>query len=69
MENKIITLVRARNLLQSMTGTNAELDQIACQLNAFIEKHCDHEFVYDLIDISPECSKTVSYCSKCERLA
>ena len=32
----------------------------------FIMKHCRHSFVYDMIDITPDHSKTICYCSKCE---
>ena len=27
---------------------------------------CSHEWIYDLIDISPDKSETICYCCKCE---
>jgi len=31
-----------------------------------IEKLCSHDFVYDVVDISPDHSKQICYCTKCE---
>jgi len=43
-----------------------DFQDIIKRLDGFIAKHCKHTFVYDLIDISPDYSKTICYCSKCE---
>lgn len=41
-----------------------------CQLKELcdqhIRMHCKHDFVDDYIDISPECSQKITYCSICE---
>ncbi len=31
-----------------------------------IQTCCEHTFEYDLIDITPDTSKTIFYCTKCE---
>lgn len=31
-----------------------------------IQSFCEHTFEYDLIDITPDTSKTIFYCTKCE---
>ena len=31
----------------------------------YLKTHCRHIIVKDVIDISPETSKTIHYCSKC----
>lgn len=31
----------------------------------YLKTHCRHIIVKDVIDISPEKSKTIQYCSKC----
>jgi len=35
------------------------------QLHKFISLHCDHIFVDDYIDITPDKSERITYCSKC----
>ena len=34
--------------------------------NEYIEKICNHVFIEDVIDISPDESKAISYCKLCE---
>lgn len=43
-----------------------EINNIVKGINNDIQRLCDHEFVIDTIDIDPEKSKTVCYCSICE---
>jgi hypothetical protein len=31
-----------------------------------LENSCDHEWINDYIDIGPDCSQIICYCSKCE---
>jgi len=31
------------------------------------ESECEHEYVIDFIDVSPDKSMTIRYCSKCEK--
>lgn len=43
-----------------------DFQAIIKQLDNFIIKHCKHTFVCELINISPENSKTIYYCTKCQ---
>jgi hypothetical protein len=36
------------------------------QLNKFICLHCEHIFIDDYIDITPDRSERITYCSKCQ---
>lgn len=36
------------------------------QLNKLISLHCEHIFVDDYIDITPDTSERITYCSKCQ---
>ena len=36
------------------------------QLHKFISLHCEHIFVDDYIDITPDRSEMITYCSKCQ---
>ena len=44
---------------------NAHLKNALEQLNLFLIQNCIHEFVDDFIDIDPDRSMQISYCSKC----
>jgi len=44
-----------------------EYHEIYNSIKQFIEKNCIHQIEYDSIDISPDCSKTIRYCLKCEK--
>jgi len=46
---------------------NAEYREICIKIQTFIDKHCEHHIVFDLIDINPDVSKTIQYCVKCNK--
>ena len=37
------------------------------RVNLEIEDNCNHVWETDLIDIDPDNSKTIQYCTKCEK--
>ena len=42
-----------------------EYSQIVKLMGKYIRKHCDHVMKYDEIDIDPDRSKSIQYCSRC----
>lgn len=42
-----------------------EYSQIVNLMEKYIRKHCDHVMKYDEIDIDPDRSKSIQYCSRC----
>ena len=39
-----------------------------CELmEQYIERHCQHHIIHDVIDISPDASQTIHYCEYCEK--
>lgn len=46
---------------------NAEYKEICTKIQSFIDKHCEHHIIYDLIDINPDESRTIRYCEKCNK--
>ena len=42
-----------------------EYTQIMRLMESYIRKHCDHVMEYDEIDIDPDRSKSIQYCSRC----
>lgn len=42
-----------------------EYSQIVKLMGKYIRKHCDHVMEYDEIDIDPDRSKSIQYCSRC----
>ena len=42
--------------------------QMICNLmEKYIETHCQHHIIHDVIDISPDASQTIRYCEYCEK--
>ena len=41
--------------------------ELLTRINSQIEHNCVHVWETDLIDIDPDCSQTIKYCSKCEK--
>ena len=44
-----------------------EYQEIYNRIKQFIEKKCIHQIVYDSIDTSPDSSRMIRYCLKCEK--
>jgi len=44
----------------------AQLNNTILQIDIILTKDCDHNYVEDEIDITPECSKRITYCTICE---
>ena len=52
-----------------LKNVNKEIDEInetLFNLDKIIFLNCEHNFVDDLIDITPDTSKHVTYCTVCE---
>ena len=43
-----------------------EIETDINEINKCISLHCDHIFVDDYIDINPDTSERITYCSKCQ---
>lgn len=61
-------MIRAREILNTVhisiqDNSFREISQI---INSYIHTHCNHEFVDDLIDITPDTSKNIRYCIHCD---
>lgn len=39
--------------------------EIVNLMNCYINTYCKHHIVEDLIDINPDCSRTIRYCEHC----
>jgi hypothetical protein len=64
----IYPFVKMRDILKNVPKEH-QVDpiyqQIEKTLDDYIETHCQHHVVQDMIDISPEYSKTIYYCEHC----
>ena len=62
----IAAMVRAKTLLKNReSNPNPELIIIVSLIDEYISKDCVHNIVYDMIDITPDTSKTIRYCTEC----
>jgi len=65
-ENKstIAAMVRAKSLLQNR-ASDPDFVNIVSLIEKYINDHCAHHIIYDTIDITPDTSKTIQYCTEC----
>jgi hypothetical protein len=68
ISNKLREKIRIeRELYVSKNLTKCqEYKNLLNEINNFLYNHCDHQWLTDLIDITPEKSKYITYCEKCE---
>jgi|LauGreDrversion2_2_1035103.scaffolds.fasta_scaffold162882_2 hypothetical protein len=68
MERHISLMRTARNQLLCIPPSkqSPEYSAIFQSIQAYLRTQCRHNIVEDLIDIHPECSKTIYYCEYCE---
>ena len=62
-------MIIIRNLLQQELPEKKEYSfflDIVEKVQQYIEVYCQHTIIEDLIDIDPDRSKTIYYCTKCE---
>ena len=52
------------NQVESVINKRADL---LSRINSQIQNNCDHTWETDLIDIDPDRSQTIKYCTKCEK--
>lgn len=67
--NEIKTIHYNNKNVIGLKNVNKEIDEInetLFNLNKIIYLNCEHNFVDDLIDITPDTSKHVTYCTVCE---
>ena len=65
-ENIITALNSMKNIMSRINiGNDAILLSIKTHIEQYIIEHCDHNIVYDYIDIAPECGHTIKFCDLC----
>ena len=42
-----------------------EINEIFDKIKTYLRNHCEHTMITDLIDIDPDRSKEIQYCTKC----
>jgi len=65
-EKEFIEILSHKNLKYDFLQKKTIILPIKNVLNNHIKNKCNHEFVTDLIDISPDVSKNITYCKICE---
>jgi len=64
---EVKTMLSIQKQLYSIPVSRQTRDyyDILAKVNQYLHKHCKHEIVHDLIDIDPDRSQSISYCSIC----
>ena len=59
-------MVRAKKVLDvTRDEKNEEFNTIVKSMDTYIRRNCRHHYVEDLIDIDPDRSQSITYCSRC----
>ena len=64
--NIIYEIVRLKELKNTYIIQKTEIEQEIIHCDNQIYKCCEHEFVEDYIDVTPDISKKIIYCTICE---
>jgi hypothetical protein len=64
--NIIYEIVRQKELKNTYIIKKTEIEQEIYKCDNTIYKLCDHDFIEDYIDLTPDTSQKIEYCSVCE---
>lgn len=64
-EASIMLSVKREMEMMPISRQTPEYFAILKQVHKYLHKNCNHNIVMDLIDIDPDRSKTISYCTIC----
>lgn len=64
-EVEIMLLVKRNLEMMPISIQTPECFAILKQVHSYLHKYCRHTVVMDLIDIDPDRSKTITYCTTC----
>ena len=63
IQEVLIIKKRIENLVKEQD--NAHLKNALEQLNQFLNQNCSHDYIDDFIDIDPDRTMQIIYCTKC----
>ena len=68
-ENYKNDFIKRRYIQNLITDYEAKISEVEMEIEHFqkiICSNCEHTFVEDMIDITPDKSQRITYCTKCE---
>ena len=67
MNETVQAMIYAKLSLQNIDEEcrDSKYNEILQFIEEYIDAHCVHEIVHDLIDIDPDRSKSITYCEVC----
>ena len=65
---EVEVMLSVKRLIETMPDIRQTPDylDILNRMKKYLHKHCKHNVVHDLIDIDPDRSMEISYCTICE---
>ena len=65
---EVEVMLSVKRLIETMPDIRQTPDylDILNRVKKYLHKHCKHNVVHDLIDIDPDRSQEISYCTICE---
>jgi len=66
-KSHLTAMETARRYLNAVPNSSQdeEFKEILCLVEKYLNTHCNHNIIEDLIDIDPDRSKMVKYCNLC----
>ena len=64
-ETSIMLSVKREMEMMPISRQTTEYFDILKRVTKYLHKHCRHNEVHDLIDIDPDRSQTITYCTIC----
>ena len=62
----ILAITHLKRILENYTGLkNPDFLHISVSIIEYCKKYCSHNIITDTIDITPDISQTIRYCSIC----
>ena len=66
LDNKELATFEPHTVLSLFVSKREHVKRLKKICDEKIRALCSHEFIDDYVDLSPECSQKISYCSICE---
>jgi hypothetical protein len=66
-KESVIIMARAKSYLDGIPVRlqNSDYKDIVDSVNQYLKTYCKHKIVMDLVDITPDCCRTIYYCENC----
>jgi hypothetical protein len=66
MDQLVETLIEAKYKIEGCDKNSIMINELNNIIKHFLMVHCQHDIETDHVDITPDTSQTIRYCTKCQ---